>query len=142
MSDTLEYLFFTREIADQFIQSLKDKNLCWKERKDSIHGNIIIHIPEDDIGDHWDDVDDDYDKLAQEDQRQKELGINNEDDVSTAGIYIQLKNGKQTVAQVNPDVLGRILSVIDSDEFAEFVDIIAKSIEEPDDAPICKRQNI
>lgn len=141
MSDSLEYLFFTRPICNQFIDVLNDKKIPWKEAVESVHGYMLIHILEDDIEKYWDEVDDLYDVLTIEDQHQLEQGSDNDDDVSTAGVYIQLKNNQQTVAQVKPDVLNRILGAITSDEFAEFVDVIAKSIESPDDAPICQREN-
>ena len=140
MNDILEYLFFTRPITDQFIQTLTNKKIPWKESVESVHDSIVIQISEDDIGEYWDEIDDLYDELTLEDQKQLELGSEDEADISTAGVYIQLKNGEQTVAQVNPDVLNRILSVLTSDELAEFIDIIAKSIESPDDAPICQRE--
>ena len=141
MSDTLEYLFFTRPICDQFIAALDDRKLPWKEAVESVHGYILIQISEDDIGEHWDAVDDLYDELTAEDEKRLEESADNDDEISTAGVYIQLKDGRQTVAQVNPDVLNRILGAITSDEFAAFVDVIAKSVEEPDDAPICQRNN-
>lgn len=141
MNDTLEYLFFTRLIADQFIQAVDNKKIPWKENTESIHSSILIQIPEDDIGEYWDEIDDLYDALAIKDQEQLELNSDSAEDVSSAGVYIQLKNGEQTVAQVNPDVLNRILGAITSDEFAEFIDVIAKSVEQPDSAPICQREN-
>ena len=135
MYDILEYLFFTRDIANQFTQVVDAKKIPWKEAVESMHQSILIQILEDDMGEHWDEIDDFYDELAIADQNQLEL----DPDVSTAGVYIQLQQGKQTVAQVNPEVLGRILSVVSADEFSEFVDIIAKSVENPDDASICQR---
>jgi len=135
MHDILEYLFFTRDSANQFIQVVEAKKIAWKETLESINQSILIQISEDDIGAYWDDIDDFYDELALEEQSQLEL----DKDISTAGIYIQLQQGKQTVAQVNPDVLGRILSAISANEFSEFIDVIAKSVENPDDAPICQR---
>jgi len=142
MSETLEYLFFTRPICDQFIDVLNKKKIPWKEAVESVHGYMLIHILEDDIDAYWDEIDDLYDELTIEDQHQLEQGGDNADDVSTAGVYIQLKNNQQTVAQVNPDVLNRILGAITSDEFSAFVDVIAKSVEEPDDAPVCQREGL
>ena len=137
MNDILEYLFFTRDIATRFTQMLDTKKIPWQEAVESVHQSILIQISEDDIGEYWDEIDDLYDALAIEDQALLEL----DPDISTAGVYIQLKQGKQTVAQVNPDVLGRILEVVSANEFSEFIDVIAKSVETPDDAPICQRDD-
>ncbi len=139
MSDTLEYLFFTSTIKDKFIQTLKDKNINWTESTESVHDSIVIQVLEDDLGDDWDEIDDIYDDLAVDDQALLEKESKESNDRSTAGVYIQLKNGQQTIAQVKPDVLNRILSVISSDEFAEFIDTIAKSVENPDETSICQR---
>lgn len=141
MNDTLEYLFFTRPIANQFIQAINDRKIPWQENTESVHNSILIQIPEDDIEEYWDEIDDLYDELAIKDQEQLELDLDGTADVSSAGVYIQLKDGKQTVAQVNPNILNRILGAISPDEFAEFIDTIAKSIETPDDAPICQRES-
>ncbi len=61
-------------------------------------------------------------------------------ETNAAGIYIQLAGGKQTVAQVNPDVMNRMLEVISMDEFNTFVETIVSSVENPDDSPICHTQ--
>ena len=135
MSDVLEYLFFNRDISDKFTQLLKSKQLAWQESIESVHDSILIQVAEDDIGEHWDEVDDFYDDLAIEDQNTLEL----DKETSTAGVYIQLQSGKQTVAQVDPEVLGRILDVVDSNEFSTFIDVIVKSVEVPDDSSICQR---
>ena len=142
MNDTLEYLFYSSSIFDRFVDVLNEKNIPWTKTEEVINHSSIIHITEEDIEEYWDEIDDFYDELAIEDQRLEESGANNPDDISTAGIHIQLKNNVQTIAQINPDILNRILDVLSADEFAEFVDIIAKSVEDPDDTPICKLQNL
>jgi len=83
-------------------------------------------------------MDDLYDELAIEDQRSMESNGNNSTDINTAGIHIQLSDNTQTIAQVNPDVINRILDVISPDEFTEFIDTVVKSVEYPDDTPVCK----
>ncbi len=141
MNDSLEYLFFSSSIFDRFVDALNEKNIPWTKTQEMINKASIVLITEDDIEEYWDEIDDLYDELAIEDQRLVESGANNPDDISTAGIHIQLKNNVQTIAQVNPDILNRILDVVSPEEFAEFVDIIAKNVEDPDDTPICKLKN-
>jgi len=142
MNDALEYLFYSSTIFDRFVDELNEKKIPWKKTQDVINQSSIVLITEDDIEEYWDEIDDLYDELSIEDQRLEESGANNPDDISTAGIHIQLKNNIQTIAQVKPDMLNRILDVLSPDEFAEFVDIIVKSVETPDDTPICKLQNM
>jgi hypothetical protein len=50
-------------------------------------------------------------------------------------------DGRQTVAQVDPDTVNRILSVLNMDEFNAFLETIVRSVEQPDDSPVCQRLN-
>lgn len=135
----IEYLFFNAEISMKFIALLKQKEVEWEEAKENVHGSIILRVSED-IGDElWDELDDTYDDLSEEDQLLLEAAMADDDDVSTAGIYIQLKGGKQTVADINPDVMNRMLKVISMEEFNDFIEVIVNSVEEPDDTAICQR---
>ena len=136
----LEYLFFTQEIADKFIAFLNTKNLHWSQQIDPMLNSIVIKTSED-IGDTlWDELDDYHEILGIEDQQllEKTL-IDTDTETNTAGIYIQLSNGEQTVAQINPDVMNRMLGVISMDEFNDFVETIVSSVEKPDDSPICNK---
>ena len=53
--------------------------------------------------------------------------------------FIAALNEHNLHAQVDPDVMGRMLRVITTDELNTFVDTIVRSVETPDDSPICKR---
>ena len=138
----IEYLFFNTEISLKFIALLKQKGVAWEEAKEDVHESIIIKVSED-IGDElWDELDEDYDDLSEKDQLLLEASMKDDNDVSTAGIYIQLKGGKQTVANINPDVMNRMLKVINMEEFNEFIEVIVNSVEEPDDTAICQRHTL
>ncbi len=138
MNDTLEYLFYTTPVFDKFVLVLDDKGIPWTYSEEAIHNFSVVHITEEAIEPHWDEMDDLYDELAIEDQRSMESNGNNSTDINTAGIHIQLSDNTQTIAQVNPDVINRILDVISPDEFTEFIDTVVKSVEYPDDTPVCK----
>ena len=138
----IEYLFFNAEISIKFIALLKQKKMVWEEAKEDVQESIIIKVSED-IGDElWDELDEIYDNLSEEDQLLLEATMTDDNDVSAAGIYIQLKEGKQTVANINPDVMNRMLKVINMEEFNEFIEVIVNSVEEPDDTGICQRRSI
>ncbi len=139
MNEVLEYLFFTQTIADKFITALNEHGLHFEREIESVQGAIVLKIAEGVDDDLWDKLDDLYDTLSDEDQALVEAGIEDEDSKSAAGIYLQLAGGHQTVAQVDPDVMGRMLRVITTDELNTFVDTIVRSVETPDDSPICKR---
>ncbi|WP_299876026.1 hypothetical protein [uncultured Cocleimonas sp.] len=134
----LEYLFFNREIADKFIAFLNKKSLEWEEYIDPMLDSIVIKTPEDIEDDLWDELDDYHELLAPEDQKLLEENMEDSDtETNAAGIYIQLAGGKQTVAQVDPDIMNRMLGAISMDEFNTFVETIVSSVENPDDSPIC-----
>jgi len=134
----LEYLFFNREIADKFIAFLNKNSLEWEEYIDPMLDSIVIKTPEDIEDDLWDKLDDYHELLAPEDQKLLEENMEDSDtETNAAGIYIQLAEGKQTVAQVDPDIMNRMLGVISMDEFNTFVETIVSSVENPDDSPIC-----
>ena len=105
-------------------------------------GSIVIETPEEIEDDLWDVLDDYHDKLGVEEQKILEVELaKSETETNAAGIYIQLANGKQTVAQIDPDVMNRILSVISMDEFNCFIETIVSKIETPDNAVICEKHD-
>jgi len=137
----LEYLFFTREIAEKFIVFLDKKSLEWEEFVDPMLDSIVIKTSEDIDDDLWDELDDYHELLGPEDQKLiEETMVDTDTETNSAGIYIQLAGDKQTVAQVNPDVMNRMLGVISMEEFNTFVETIVSSVENPDDSPICHTQ--
>lgn len=139
MSDVLEYLFFTRVIADQFAEALVAQGLPYQEEIEAVQAAIVFKVPEAAAANVWDALDDLYDQLAIADQALLEVSAEDEMAGSAAGIYLQLANGQQTIAQVDPDVVNRILSVLSLEEFNQFVDTLVKSVEQPDESAICQR---
>ena len=105
-------------------------------------GDIIVFQLDESIDQAlWDELDELYDQLSAQDQALLEDGTEDEGARSTAGIYLQLMDGRQTVAQVDPDTVNRILSVLNMDEFNAFLETIVRSVEQPDDSPVCQRVN-
>ena len=134
----IEYLFFNTEISLKFVEILKQKNVEWQEEIESVQDAISIKVSEDIGDDLWDELDDIFDVLTVEDQMMLEENVDDDGLVSKAGIYLQLAGGKQTVAQIDPNVMNKMLEVITMDEFNSFIETIVSSVEEPDDSPICK----
>ena len=134
----LEYLFFNRSIADLFIEALMAKEVAFLLEQEVIQNAWSVKIQEGDLdGDLWDQVDEIYDDLSVQDQQLLELNEEDEDGHSSAGIYIQLANGRQTIAKVNPAIMNRMLEIISMDELNEFIEAVVASVENPDDSPIC-----
>lgn len=113
---------------------MNQNKLEWTQETEQIQNAIVLKTSDDIDDDLWDALDDLYDELSVED-----AALSVENSVEAAGVYIQLNNGKQTIAKVNPLVMNRMLDVISMDEFNDFVEAIVTSVEIPDDAAICKR---
>ncbi|MEZ5537907.1 MAG: hypothetical protein R3F02_20070 [Thiolinea sp.] len=139
LNEVLEYLFFTRKMADQFIEQLKARQQEYVEEIEPVQDAIVLQISEGVTDELWDELDDLYDELSVKDQALLEEGVEDETARSAAGVYLQLEDGRQTLAEVDPDMVNRILSVLSMDEFNQFVDVIVRSVENPDDSAICKR---
>lgn len=140
-NDVIEYLFFTRAMADEFATVLQQHKLDYEELNESVQEAIVFQLDESIDQALWDELDELYDQLSAQDQALLEDGTEDEGARSTAGIYLQLMDGRQTVAQVDPDTVNRILSVLNMDEFNAFLETIVRSIEQPDDSPVCQRVN-
>lgn len=130
----LEYLFFQRQYADLFIARLQELNLNHEESQDSITDAILLVLSEEEVEPVWDELDDYYDEFSEKDQDEAEQEGG---DFHASGIYLQLAGGGQTLARVDPEVMGRILSVISTEELNSLLEAIVSSVENPDDAPIC-----
>lgn len=140
MSDVLDYLFFTRTIADQFAQVLEEQSVPYQEEIEAVQEAIVFKVAETSLTPQlWDELDNLYDELSIADQALLEDAVEDEGVQSAAGIYLQLANGQQTIAQVSPELVNRILSVLSLEEFNQFLDVIVKSVEQPNDTAICQR---
>ncbi|MEE9447567.1 MAG: hypothetical protein V3V09_06380 [Arenicellales bacterium] len=135
----LEYLFFNIEFAEKFIVFLKQKDLAYTQATEAVQNAILIKTSEDIEDDLWDELDAFYDDLSEHDHQQLQDTFKDDDKINTAGIYIQLKDDQQTIANINPDVMNRMLENISMDEFNEFIETIVSSVETPDDSPICQQ---
>lgn len=135
----LDYLFFNQSVADKFVEFMKQNKLEWVQETEQIQNAIVLKTSEEIDDDLWDTLDDLYDELSAEDAQLSGADTEEDDDRDTAGVYIQLKDGKQTIAKVNPLIMNRMLDVISMDEFNDFIEAIVTSVEAPDDSAICQK---
>ena len=119
---------------------MRENKLEWIQEVEAIQNAIILKTSDEIDEGLWDDLDDLYDELSAEDAQISNANTAEEDDRDTAGIYIQLNNGEQTIAKVNPLIMNRILDVISMDELNDFVEAIVASVEAPDDSAICQKK--
>ena len=139
MSQTLDYLFFNDSIRQQFTDFLLRQNLNYAQQTESVSGAYVVRVDEALVsGELWDQLDDFYDQLYVADQVLLEQSMSDIEGKHVAGIYVQLADGKHTVAKVAPDVINRMLTVITLDELNQLVEAIVQSVENPVQANLCQ----
>ena len=108
----------------------------------------MVRLPEEIKDDVLENLEDYYDELLDLDKEitEQKLAENTPDSTSdtlhTAGITIQLKDGRNVYANVNPELLNRVLQSISPDELNAIVNAITEAVENPDTRGLCQRQEV
>jgi len=138
----LEYIFFHQQPCDRFKQVLQQVGVeTLKEGTDETDVEGLTVCISDDLDEEISEkIENFYDEMMELDES---LVIEDEgaDEYSQAGLAVTLKDGRSVMASVDPDVLNRVLTVISHDELGKLVDIIADAVENPDQRPLCKRED-
>ena len=137
----LEYLFFNTVFAQKFMRVLEQHSLPYEQQTEDVQDSILITTPEDLDDQLWDTIDEAYDALSEQDQQLLQSKLEDDSKVNAAGIYIQLKDDQQTIANIDPDVMNRMLDKISMDEFNTFIEAIVSAVEVPDDTPFCEKKH-
>lgn len=134
----LEYIFFNKETCNLFEKSAISSGL--KPIIDCQEEYFTVRLAEDSDEDILEKLDDFYDELIDMD---RELAEQQQDDLSesinTAGITIQLKDGRNVYASVSPDLLNKVMQSISADELNTLVCAITEAVEDPDERGLCQR---
>ena len=134
----LEYVLFHEKPFLLFIDWLKSKGISPEIKTEE--DTYEIKIPEDLDENLLDDIDDQYEvfmdmtqQLVNDEERE------NQDGYHMAGVVVSLKDGSISYADVDPNLLGRVLSVISPEELGEIVTAIADAVETPQTKTFCQR---
>jgi len=132
----LEYIFFHKQLLEQFIEQLARHAIPCEARSDEM--GLVAAVPDDldealieQVDEIYEALLADTEKLFDADERLNEK--------HGAAICINIKSGDTVEAPVNPELLNRILSVISYEELNELVEAIVDSVENPDHRPFCQR---
>ena len=135
----LDYIFFNSTLSGKFKNHLTKMGIGFKCEDDEDFGSIqgeIISIDDEtpqiilnELQGLYDELQDELERLLE--QTDDNLMIN------AAGMEVKLKDGSTCTLRVAPDVVTKILTVLEFDELQAFVDNIAKSVENPDDGHFC-----
>ncbi|MCK4865613.1 MAG: hypothetical protein KAT06_09290 [Gammaproteobacteria bacterium] len=134
----LDYILFDKIPYQLFIDWLKAKNVIYETERDQ--ENYIIKVSEDLDEDLLDDIDEKYDELMDMNQDiVNEAEKENNDGYNMAGIVITLKDGTISYADIDSQLLSRVISVISPEELGEIVSAIADAVETPQAKTYCQR---
>ena len=132
----LEYIFFHKQLLEQFVEQLERLNIPCETRDDAM--GLVAGVS-DDLDDALvEQVDEVYDALM--DDAEKLFDVDEKtDEMQSAAFCIKLKNGDSVDAPINTALLKRILTVLSYEELNELVKAIVDSVENPDHRPFCQR---
>lgn len=134
----LEYVFFDQQPFDQFVAFLQAKGLTPEVSKDD--DSFEVAIPETINDSLSDEIEVFYDQMMDLNRtlfEQQEATL--EGEKVAAGVVLNLKNGSVLYANVESDLLAKIVSVLTPVEFGRVVDAIVDAVENPDQRPMCQR---
>ena len=139
----LDYIFFDPSLSAKFKDHLTKMGIAYECQIDKGFGTVqgevvcISDATDESILAHLQVV---YDQLQDEleallEQTDERLSMN------AAGMQTRLKDGTLCTLRVDPEIVTKILTVLEFDQLQAFVDNIAKSVETPDSGHFCHQPN-
>jgi len=136
----LEYILFHEKPFQLFVDWLHSKGISPETEIDE--DNYLIKIPEDLDDDLQNEVDEKYDALMDMNQQiVNDEEKDNQQGYHMAGIVVTLKDGTISYADVDPSLLGKVISAISPEEFGQIVAAIADAVENPQPTACCRRHS-
>ncbi|MGB5396652.1 MAG: hypothetical protein WBN96_05840 [Gammaproteobacteria bacterium] len=134
----LEFVFFNREPFQRFLDLAHSAGV--KTSVNSDDETLVVLLDEDIDDDILDAMEAHYDSLLDLDQSLVEMALGDDDsELLSAGITIELKDGRTVYARVAPKLLSRVLQCINNDELNSIVTAITDAVENPDPRRLCQR---
>ncbi|PLY17225.1 MAG: hypothetical protein C0631_01490 [Sedimenticola sp.] len=132
----LEYIFFHATPWEHFIDFLQARGLAHDAAQEE--QGFMVRIPEETDDGLMDEIEAYYDRLL---DMNEALFIAEEEgqQVHTAGVSVNLSDGRSVQAAVDPKLLNRILESVSIDELGVFINAIVDAVENPDERPFCQR---
>lgn len=132
----LEYVFFDQRPWQDFIDYLKHLGVTLETARDD--EEWLVYVPEE-LDDETDEkIEARYEILLEQNERliADQLGTAH---VDRAGVNVSLMDGRVVQAEVDPQLINRLLQVVSVEELGEFVSAIALAVEQGDERPLCQR---
>jgi hypothetical protein len=130
----MEYIFFNAELAERFAEFARLIGTRCEERSDKL--GLVVAVPEDLDAELGNRLDTYYAHLLDE---QADMAEETEPGLKhNTSINITLANGQPCLIRIEPAMMNRLMSCLSIDEIHELVTSIARSVENPDDCPLCQ----
>ena len=133
----LEYIFFNEKTCQLFENSATSSGIT--PIINCADGCFTVRLPEDLDEVLLEKLEDYYDELMDIDRTLAEQQDDSSDNVHAAGITIQLKDGRNVLASVSPELLNKVMQSISTDELNTLVCAITEAVEDPDESSLCQR---
>lgn len=133
----LEYIFFNEKTCFLFEKAAISSGV--KPEIDCKDEYFTVRLLEDSGEAVLEKLEDYYDELMDMDRNLSEKQEDSSEDIHTAGITIQLKDGRFVYASVAPELLARVMKSISADDLNTLVCAITEAVEEPDERGLCQR---
>ena len=129
----MEYIFFNTELSSRFAEFARLIGVSCDERSDSM--GLVVAVPEDIDEALSERLETYYAHLLDEQAdlvNEAEPGLR-----YAAGIGITLADGRPCMIRIAPEIMGRLMDCFSVEEIHELATTIARSVENPDNRPIC-----
>ncbi|HHJ36021.1 MAG TPA: hypothetical protein ENJ87_09675 [Gammaproteobacteria bacterium] len=133
----LEYIFFNRTTCDLFEKSATSAGITVEIS--CADDCFTVRLSEDLDEAILEKLEDDYDELMDMDRNLAEEITDSDEDIHTAGITVQLKNGCHVYASVSPELLNKVMQSLSTEELNTLVCAITEAVEDPDKRGLCQR---
>lgn len=132
-----EYMLFDASLRDRFVDFAAARGIASTIRQDEIAGFVVV-LPDGLADDLQDAVDAEYEAIMDEQMLRAE---SDGELVShhAVGTTVTLADGTTRVIRIPPAIARRLLEHFTSDEIHEIATVIAQSVENPIDGPICRK---
>jgi hypothetical protein len=135
----LEYVFFNKQPCSTFASHIKSMGIDVNVNEDD--GSFIVTLSEDIDDELLESFEQLYDELIDLDRDIEEQKLDDTpDNLHTAGITVELKDGSTVYAEISPLLLSKLLQCIDLQELNTLVGAIANAVEDKDQRSLCQRR--
>jgi hypothetical protein len=99
----------------------------------------MVRLPDETDDSLMDDIEAYYDEMLDMNEALFVEQADASEHVHTAGVSVNLSDGRSVQALVDPALLNRILTVLSTDELGRFINAIVDAVEHPDERSVCRR---